>query len=81
MNLEDVLGGGYVVAADDWMNLMVVWNGSGTFNVYTMATTEIYKNVDSFYILVANAYDAKRVARKYIANKYDDMERFFGEAA
>lgn len=81
MNFEDVLGGGYVVAADDWMNLMVVWNGSATFNVYSLVSDDTYVAVDVFTREVASAFEAKTAARKWIANQYDEMERYYGEAA
>lgn len=82
MTLEQILDGGYVVAADDWLNMLVVWNGSGTFNVWSHVEGDAYRNTDVFTKYgVANAFEAKRHARKWLANVYDQMERTYGEAA
>ncbi len=82
MTLEQILDGGYVVAADDWLDAIVVWNGSGTFNVWSSTHSDTYRNVDCFTkYQVSNAFEAKRIARKWIANKYDEMEKYFSEEA
>ena len=82
MTLEQILDGGYVVAADDWLNMLVVWNGSGTFNVWSHVEGDAYRNVDMFTKYgVANAFEAKCHARKWLANVYVETETFMGEAA
>lgn len=82
MTLEQILDGGYVVAADDWLNMIVVWNGSATFNVWSHVAGDTYRNVDVFTkYQVSNAFEAKRHARKWLANMYLEMERYHGEAA
>jgi hypothetical protein len=80
MTFEDILGGGYVVASDDWLNMTVVWNGSATFNVYSHVNGNTYRAVDCFTREVPNAYAAKTAARKWLANQYDEMERYFKAA-
>ena len=81
MTFEQILDGGYVVAADDWLNMVIVWNGSGTFNVYAHVEGDAYRSTDCFTRAVANAYEAKLAARKWIANTYDSMERYYGQEA
>jgi hypothetical protein len=80
MTLEQILDNGYVVAADDWMNVIVVWNGSATFNVWSEADVNAYRNVECFTKQVSNALEAQRHARAWIQNVYDEMEGFY-EAA
>jgi hypothetical protein len=80
MTFEDILGGGYVVASDDWLNMTVVWNGSATFNVYAHVSENAYRAVDCFTREVVHAYSAKVAARKWLANQYDEMERYFKAA-
>ena len=79
MTLEQVLDGGYVVAADDWLNMLVVWNGSGRFNVWAHVEGDAYRSVDTFYLLAANAFDAKQIARKWLANVYVEMEEYHNQ--
>lgn len=82
MTLEQILDGGYVVAADDWMNMIVVWNGSGTFNVWAHVEGNAYRNTDMFTKYgVANAFEAKRIARNWLANVYDQMDGYFNAEA
>lgn len=82
MTLEQILDGGYVVAADDWLNMIVVWNGSGTFNVWSHAEDNAYRNTDCFTKYgVANAFEAKRIARKWLANVYDQMDGYSNQEA
>lgn len=80
MTFEDVLGGGYVVAADSWLNMIVVWNGSATFNVWSHVEGDAYRLAETFTRKVDSAFHAKTIARKWIAQTYDDMERYM-EAA
>lgn len=76
MTFEQILENGYVVAADDWLNMIVVWNGSGTFNVWAHVEGDAYRNTDTFMKFgLENAYQAKLHARKWLANVYDEMER------
>lgn len=77
MNFEEILGGGYVVAADSWLNAIVVWNGSGTFNVWAHVEGDTFRNTDTFMKFgIENAYQAKLHARKWLANVYNDMEQY-----
>ena len=77
MTFEDIVDGGYVVAADDWMNMLVVWNGSATFNVWSLVEDNAYREVDVFTRYeISNAFEAKQVARKWLANIYDQMESY-----
>ncbi len=77
MTFEDIVDGGYVVAADDWLNMLVVWNGSNTFNVWSLADENSYRNVDVFtrYNIITPRM-AKDVARKWLANIYDQMQDY-----
>lgn len=83
MTLEQIVDGGYVVAADDWLNMIVVWNGSATFNVWAHVEGNTYRNTDAFTRYnVSHAHAAKQIARKWLANVYDQMEGYFNwEAA
>ena len=49
MTFEQMLGYGYVVAADDFLNAIVVWNGKGTFDVYTEDSYAVSFCLGSFY--------------------------------
>jgi hypothetical protein len=76
MTFEDIVDGGYVVAADDWLNMLVVWNGSATFNVWSLVEDNAYRSVECFTRRVSHAFEAKQVARKWLANIYDQMETY-----
>lgn len=83
MTLEQILEHGHVVvAADDWMNMIVVWNGHDTFNVWSHVEDDAYRNTDVFtrYNIMTPRM-AQVAARKWLANVYDEMERSYGEAA
>lgn len=81
MTLEQILDGGYAVASDDWMNMIVVWNGHDIFNVWSEVEENTYRNVDFFtqYNIITPRM-AKEVGRKWIQNVYDQMEGYY-EAA
>jgi len=83
MKLEEILDDGYVVAADGWMNVVVVWNGSVTFNVYSHVEDREYKHSDTFvHYGCFEVQKAKRVAKNWINGLYDHMEKYFAlEAA
>ena len=89
MTLEQILDGGYVVAADDWMNMIVVWNGSATFNVWAQVEGNAYRNTDCFTKKVdgdgsaggASAFHAKTIARRWLANVYEEMDGHFNREA
>ncbi len=77
MTFEDIVDGGYVVAADDWLNMLVVWNGSATFNVWSLVEDNAYREVDVFTRYnVSHAHHAKQIARKWLANIYEQMETY-----
>lgn len=80
MDFETMLGNGYVVAADDFMNMVIVWNGSATFGVWSQRSETDWAECDVFtHYGVENAFHAKQIARKWIANQYDAMDRYFDE--
>lgn len=79
--MESVLETGYVVAADDWMGVIVVWNGSRTFEVHAMIDGVPARVTDTFTREVDCAWAAKLAARKWIANVYEEMQDYHGEAA
>ena len=82
MTFEQILNDGYVVAADDWMNVIIVWNGSGTFNVWSHVEGDAYRRTDIFMKFgLENAYQAKLYARKWIQNVYDEMDGYFNQEA
>lgn len=82
MEFQTMLGNGFVVAADDWMNVVIVWNGSATFGVWSQRSETDWAQCDAFTIYdVTDAFEAKRLARKWIDAKYDEMEQDFGQEA
>ena len=81
MDFESVLKDGYVVAADDWLGVVVVWDGTTKFEMWRQRDVDAWMCVDWFSTSVENAFAAKQRARKWLAKTYDQMERFFGEAA
>lgn len=82
MTFEQILNDGYVVAADDWMNVIVVWNGSGTFNVWSHVEDNAYRRTETFMKFgLEDAYEAKLYARKWIQNVYDEMDSYFNREA
>ena len=76
------------MAADSWLNMIVVWNGSATFNVWSHVEGDAYRLAETFTRKVdgngsaggSNVIHAKTIARRWIAQTYDDMERY-AEAA
>lgn len=76
MTFEQILDGGYVVAADDWLNMIVVWNGREMFDVWSHVEGDAYRNIDVFtrYNIMTPRM-AKVAAKKWLANVYDEMER------
>lgn len=82
MNLEQILENGYVVAADDWLNVIVVWNGSGTFQAWSVvADSDNYRLVETFLRPVLSAFEAKQKARKWIQNVYEEMDGYSNQEA
>lgn len=82
MDFYTVLGDGYVVAYDDYMNLLVVWNGSGTFNVWTKRDEMAWVECEVFtHYEVDNAFQAKQLAKNWIAEQYRIMEEDFEQEA
>ena len=89
MTFEDVLGGGYVVAADSWLNMIVVWNGSATFNVWSNVEGDAYRLAETFTRKVdgdgsaggSSAFHAKTIARRWLANVYEEMDGHFNREA
>lgn len=81
MEFESVLKDGYVVAADDWLGVVVVWDGTTKFEIWRQAGTDAFYCIDWFSDRVDNTFAAKQRAKKWIAETYDKMEVFFGEAA
>lgn len=75
MRFEKMLGYGYVVVADDFLNAVIVWNGKGTFDVYTEDSYRNYRLVVSFTRSVQSAQEAKKEALKWIAREYDSLEQ------
>lgn len=81
MDFESVLKDGYVVAADDWLGVVVVWDGTTKFEMWRQRDENTWMCVDWFGTSVDSAFAAKQRARKWLANTYEKMEQFFGEAA
>lgn len=85
MDFETMLGDGYVVAADDWMNVVIVWNGHSTFNVWSQRSPTDWANCDVFTydagIGVENVWHAKQIALTWIHRQYNEMEQYFGQEA
>ena len=74
MNLERALGNGYIVASDSWLNVIVVWDGTGWFKMYRQVDTDAWVQVDSVWSSVFNTYGAKTHAKKLISIKYNELE-------
>ena len=74
MTFEQMLGYGYVVAADDFLNAIVVWNGKGTFDVYTEDSYRCFRLVVSFTRHVQTHHEAKKTALKWISAEYNSLE-------
>ena len=82
MEFETMLGGGYVVAADSWMNVVIVWNGSATFNVWSQRSETDWAECNAFtHYDVQSAFHAKQIAQNWIASQYTEMEEYFGQEA
>jgi hypothetical protein len=81
MSLESALREGYIVAADSWLDVVVVWDGTTKFEMYKQRDLDTWVCIDYFSTTVANAFEAKVRAKKWIANTYETLEKFFGEAA
>ena len=82
MEFESMLGNGYVVAADDWMNVVIVWNGSATFNVWSQRSETDWAECDAFTVYdVSDVFEAKRVAKRWIDARYNEMEEYFEREA
>lgn len=82
MDFETILGNGYVVAADDWMNFVVVWNGSATFNVWSQRSQTDWAECEGFtHYEVKDAFHAKQIAKNWIAERYTEMEEYFEKEA
>lgn len=82
MTLEQILEHGCVVAADDWMNMIVVWNGHDIFNVWSHVEGDAYRNTDVFtrYNIMTPRM-AKVAAKKWLANVYDEMDGYYNREA
>lgn len=74
MNLENVIGNGYAVAADSWLNVIVIWDGSGLFKMYRQIDVDAWTQVDSDWIYVRDAYSAKVQAQRWIDHEYENLE-------
>jgi hypothetical protein len=82
MNFDTVLGDGYVVANDDYLNLLVVWNGSATFNVWSKRDENTWVECEVFtHYELDNTFHAKQIAKNWIAEQYRIMEEYFGQEA
>lgn len=82
MDFDTVLGDGYVVAYDDYMNSFVVWNGSATFIVWSQRDENVWVQCEVFtHYEVDNAFQAKKIAKNWIAEQYRIMEEEFEQEA
>lgn len=81
MTLEQITKDSYIVAADDWMNVVVEWNGSATSNVRSNVSGDDWVNKDCFTHRAESAFAAKKVAADWIANQYTQMEVYFEREA
>lgn len=82
MEFESMLGNGFVVAADDWMNVVIVWNGSATFGVWSQRSETDWAECDAFtHYDVEDVFHAKAIAENWVAKRYNEMEEYFGQEA
>ena len=74
MNLQALLENGYIVAADDWLRMAVVWDGNSTFNVYKNRDEDVWVLEDVFVSARINGhYSAKCQANSWIQFQYDKL--------
>lgn len=66
----------YVVASDSFLDMIVTWNGSGTFEVYYCWTADKLECIDCFTNYDAwentSATEAGRVAKEYFNRIYEE---------
>ena len=74
MTFEQMLGYGYVVASDDFLGAIIVWNGKETFDVFTEDDYRSYRFVVCFSQNVKDASEAKKTALKWISAEYNSLE-------
>lgn len=75
MRMQDIMAHSYIVAADDFMDIMIAWNGAGTFNTYREVELGEYKVVECFTNYNAkDARDAAFYAQQFIDKLYEYFE-------
>lgn len=72
VSIFDALQDGYVVASDPFLDQIVVWNGSATFNVYYSWGKDQWQCIDCFTSYNASSVsDANRIATDYFKMQYE----------
>lgn len=69
----DAVQDGFVVGADSFLDMMVVWNGSGTFNVFYSWNGGQWQEIDCFtnYGIYSFA-DARKSATDYFNQIHEE---------
>jgi len=73
MNIYEAINGGQVVGADEWLNMIVVWNGGATFNVFSENSNRSWVENDVFTDYKANSSNASLKAKKYFERIHEEM--------
>ena len=63
----DAVQDGFVVGVDSFLDMMVVWNGSITFNVFYNWGGSEWQEIDCITIHCDGVLDAQKAAKDYFA--------------
>jgi hypothetical protein len=63
----DAVQDGFVVGVDSFLDMMVVWNGSITFNVFYNWGGSEWQEIDCFTVDGDGVRDAQKAAKDYFA--------------
>lgn len=70
--LAEILDYGYIVAADEEVEMLVSWNGSATFNFW-VGTLSGWQNTDCRTIYdIETLHQAEKEAKEWLANPNSD---------
>jgi hypothetical protein len=82
VSLFTAIKGEIVVGSDDFLDQIVVWNGSATFNVYYQWGPDRWECVDCFTAYPTGIESARIAAQDYFDRVYNETaEQYEDEAA
>lgn len=73
MNIYEAINDGWVVGADEWLSLIVVWYGGATFIVFSENSNRSWVENDVFTDYEANSSNASLKAKKYFERIHEEM--------